>query len=175
MNIGDKVRFLNDIGGGKITAFRAGGIVMVEDEDGFDIPVAQDEIVVVESTKSKVEQKQSKPHVEYGAPPIQEQSSQKGIEILDGKQYLQSKTVHPSEEDKERDENAEARIVRLELTIQKLETSIHQLESRIAKLEAENNLRRNEKMMVRREHQGRPTIPQSSSKPTTNMEKLQIL
>ena len=29
MNIGDKVRFLNDVGGGKITGFRQGGIVMV--------------------------------------------------------------------------------------------------------------------------------------------------
>ena len=49
MNIGDQVRFLNDVGGGKITAFRPGGIVLVEDEDGFDVPVSQDEVVVIES------------------------------------------------------------------------------------------------------------------------------
>ena len=33
MNIGDTVRFLNDIGGGKISAFKPGGIVIVEHED----------------------------------------------------------------------------------------------------------------------------------------------
>ena len=36
MEIGDTVRFLNDVGGGKVTAFRPGGIILVEDKDGFD-------------------------------------------------------------------------------------------------------------------------------------------
>ena len=40
-------------------------------------------------------------------------------------------------------EQLEARIVRMELTIQKLE-------ARIARLEAENNLRKNEKLMARK-------------------------
>ena len=52
MNIGDKVRFLNDVGGGKITGFRQGGIVMVEDEDGFAVPMSQHEVVVIEEKPS---------------------------------------------------------------------------------------------------------------------------
>ena len=39
MKIGDKVRFLNEIGGGIVTGFRGKDIVLVEDADGFDIPM----------------------------------------------------------------------------------------------------------------------------------------
>ena len=66
MNIGDKVRFLNDVGGGTITAFRPGGIVLVEDEDGFDVPIPQNEVVVIEESAPKVEKKKNTPKVEYG-------------------------------------------------------------------------------------------------------------
>ena len=38
MKIGDKVRFLDSIGGGKVTGFQGSNIVLVEDEDGFEIP-----------------------------------------------------------------------------------------------------------------------------------------
>ncbi|MDR0560491.1 MAG: DUF2027 domain-containing protein [Prevotellaceae bacterium] len=46
--IGDKVRFLNDVGGGKISRILNTGMVNVMDEDGFEIPAAVSEIVVVE-------------------------------------------------------------------------------------------------------------------------------
>ena len=48
MKIGDKVRFLNEIGGGVVTGFQDKGIVLVQDADGFDIPVRVSECVVVE-------------------------------------------------------------------------------------------------------------------------------
>ena len=51
MKIGDKVRFLSETGGGRISGFRSGNIVLVEDEDGFEIPTQKSEIVVVESDK----------------------------------------------------------------------------------------------------------------------------
>ena len=35
MKIGDKVRFLNEIGGGIVKGFRGKDIVLVEDADGF--------------------------------------------------------------------------------------------------------------------------------------------
>lgn len=38
MKIGDKVRFLSEVGGGKISGFQGNNIVLVEDEDGFEIP-----------------------------------------------------------------------------------------------------------------------------------------
>ena len=124
MNIGDKVRFLNDVGGGKITGFRQGGIVMVEDEDGFAVPMSQHEVVVIEEKPSS---------------PSLPRKDKEDL-TLNGKELLQSKTVAPAEEN-EVDEQLEARVVRLEMTIQKLE-------ARLALLEAENNLRKNERTMA---------------------------
>lgn len=46
IKIGDKVRFLHDMGGGVVAGFRKGGIVLVEDEDGFHIPTAMSDVVV---------------------------------------------------------------------------------------------------------------------------------
>lgn len=182
MNIGDKVRFLNDVGGGKITGFRPGGIVLVEDEDGFDVPILQNEVVVIEENEPKTEKPKPSPKVEYGAKPIQPEATKHlkttekegqskkeeragGDEenTLNGKEYLKSKTVSPTEED-EVDENLEARVVRLEMTIQKLE-------ARVARLEAENNLRKNQKMMTRSPKPNIPTPPP----PPQNLDTLQIL
>lgn len=49
MKIGDKVRFLSEIGGGVVTGFRGKDIVLVEDADGFDIPMPVRECVVIET------------------------------------------------------------------------------------------------------------------------------
>ncbi len=48
MKIGDKVRFLSEVGGGKVAGFQGKNIVLVEDEDGFEIPMPINEVVVVE-------------------------------------------------------------------------------------------------------------------------------
>ncbi|MFV0420086.1 MAG: DUF2027 domain-containing protein [Dysgonomonas sp.] len=57
MKIGDKVRFLNTTGGGVIKGFQGKDIVLVEDEEGFDIPVLMREVVVIEpSTDMQVRQ-----------------------------------------------------------------------------------------------------------------------
>ncbi len=50
MNIGDKVRFLSDVGGGIIVGFDAKGWALVEDEDGFEVPMPKKECVVVEES-----------------------------------------------------------------------------------------------------------------------------
>lgn len=49
MNIGDKVRFLNSTGGGKITGFQGRDLVLVCDDDGFEVPTLRTEVVVVET------------------------------------------------------------------------------------------------------------------------------
>ncbi len=48
MKIGDKVRFLSETGGGRVAGFQSDKIVLVEDEDGFQIPVSVREVVVVD-------------------------------------------------------------------------------------------------------------------------------
>ena len=49
MKIGDKVRFLSETGEGRITGFKDKKIVMVEDADGFEIPFAINEVVVIDN------------------------------------------------------------------------------------------------------------------------------
>lgn len=49
MKIGDKVRFLNEIGGGRVAGFQGKNIVLVEDEDGFQIPLPVNEVIAVDS------------------------------------------------------------------------------------------------------------------------------
>ena len=49
MKIGDKVSFLNEVGGGTSAGFQGKDIVLVEDEDGFQIPVKKNEVVVSQS------------------------------------------------------------------------------------------------------------------------------
>ncbi len=57
MKIGDKVRFLSEIGGGIIKGFRGKDIALVEDEDGFDIPMPVRECVVIETDDYNIKRK----------------------------------------------------------------------------------------------------------------------
>ncbi len=47
VKIGDKVRFLSEKGGGRVAGFQGKNIVLVEDEDGFQVPMTIGEVVVV--------------------------------------------------------------------------------------------------------------------------------
>ena len=49
MKIGDKVRFLSEVGGGIVRGFQGKDIALVEDEDGFEIPMLIKECVVVQT------------------------------------------------------------------------------------------------------------------------------
>ena len=65
LNIGDTVRFLNTIGGGKVKKFINKQLVEVEDEHGFDVPVLISECVVItpagsEETKQMTEKESNK-------------------------------------------------------------------------------------------------------------------
>ena len=47
MKIGDKVRFLSEVGGGRVAGFQGKNVVLVEDEDGFQVPMMISEVVVI--------------------------------------------------------------------------------------------------------------------------------
>ena len=53
MKKGDKVRFLSEIGGGIVAGFQGKDIVLVEDEDGFEIPMSIKECVVIDTDDYK--------------------------------------------------------------------------------------------------------------------------
>ena len=44
MKIGDKVRFLSEVGGGRVAGFQGKDIVLVEDEDGFQVPMRKADV-----------------------------------------------------------------------------------------------------------------------------------
>ena len=49
MKKGDKVRFLHEVGGGTVSGFQGKNVVLVEDEDGFEIPMLMSDVVVIGS------------------------------------------------------------------------------------------------------------------------------
>lgn len=60
IKIGDKVRFLSEVGGGTVTGFQGKDIVLVEDESGFDIPMPANECVVVETDSYNIKKRETK-------------------------------------------------------------------------------------------------------------------
>lgn len=48
MDIGDKIKFLDDVGGGTVKGFARGGYAIIVDKDGFEIPYPIKQCVVIE-------------------------------------------------------------------------------------------------------------------------------
>ena len=62
MKIGDKVRFLSEVGGGIVRGFQGKDIALVEGEDGFEIPMLIKECVVIQTDDYNIPMKSvSKP------------------------------------------------------------------------------------------------------------------
>ena len=81
MKIGDKVRFLSEVGGGRVSGFQGKNIVLVQDEDGFDVPMRVTDVVVIGDedydTKHMVETKAA------GKTAVQEEPEVKETEPAD--------------------------------------------------------------------------------------------
>ena len=87
MKIGDKVRFLSEVGGGIVTGFQGKDIVLVQDEDGFDIPMLMRECVVIETDDYNIKRKPVAPKPEVKSkeeerPITYKQPERKGGDIL---------------------------------------------------------------------------------------------
>jgi hypothetical protein len=63
LRIGDRVRFLNNVGGGIVTAFQGKDQALVEDENGFDVPVLIAECVVVGEADRRMENREPEPYI----------------------------------------------------------------------------------------------------------------
>ena len=130
INIGDTVRFLREKGGGKVSGFRKGGFILVEDEDGFEIPMLEGDLVVIPGTSST-----SGP---LPCPPTRGGSSINQL-VPTGRAPRQ--------------EALEERVARLEHLVQKLERRIEEMEAanalrahaRLSNADGENATRRNKK------------------------------
>lgn len=52
IKVGDKIRFLNSVGGGIVRGFKGKDKVLVEDEDGFEVPALIRECIVIPDAKT---------------------------------------------------------------------------------------------------------------------------
>lgn len=86
LKTGDKVKFLNDVGGGRITGFQSKNIVVVENEDGFEIPVMINELLKVEEEEqySRVRRDFSKPAEAQAPQEISEPEPEHEPEMIPG-------------------------------------------------------------------------------------------
>lgn len=77
MKIGDKVRFVSEVGGGIISGFQGKNneVVLVQDEDGFDIPMARKEVVVIDTDDYNIAKVDTMGRKQQNTPkaPIQEE------------------------------------------------------------------------------------------------------
>lgn len=83
IKVGDKVRFLNSTGGGIVRSLRGKDQVLVEDEDGFEVPALIRECVVVGEGDMQVHSS-SKPRIQAPAPEPESKSKSKSqADLLD--------------------------------------------------------------------------------------------
>lgn len=84
IKIGDRVKFLNDVGGGIVTRFLGKNMVQVENEDGFEVPYPLAKLINVDDPAlNKGATPAEKPVIETVQLPVQEEKP-KG-KILPGK------------------------------------------------------------------------------------------
>lgn len=129
INIGDTVRFLREVGGGKVTGFRKGGLILVEGEDGFEIPMLESDLVVIpdEGRKNNALEKRK------------ESTSTTNASIA-GKQAQQPQGGHIPAPLFDQDYNYTAKET-LEERVARLESMVQKLTRRLDEMEAANALR----------------------------------
>lgn len=94
MKKGDKVRFLNEVGGGIVKGFQNKDTVLVEDEDGFEIPMLIRECVVIDTDDYNIRRGTPPPNPKEEKMPRKEQSHS----IAAGKAEEKPNTAyHPAE------------------------------------------------------------------------------
>jgi hypothetical protein len=92
LEIGDKVRFLNSVGGGRVTAFHGKDQVLVEDENGFDVPVLIAECVRIGDSDSRLEAREPELYIPPAKTPVPQSPPKKSPPSI-----LQTSALDPPE------------------------------------------------------------------------------
>ena len=90
--IGDKVRYLNSVGGGIVKRFQGKNVVLVEEPDGFETPALITECVVVDDNPMQVRQPEAVQNTTL-PPPQQPAPEPEKIEELPGGDILNAALV----------------------------------------------------------------------------------
>lgn len=108
MNIGDKVRFLNAVGGGRITGFQGKDLVLVTDEDGFEVPTLRHEIVVVDTDAYNLERKPAPGRKSKEINPYDAAEHKKRAQVAAGETHTSFKAALAAHDDEEEGDELEA-------------------------------------------------------------------
>ena len=108
MKIGDKVRFLDAMGGGRVSGFKGSNLVLVEDEDGFEIPTLISQCVVV----SDEEDARASGHAPVHSAPLTERA----------RQIVEAKTENNRLEDENR--QLKEKIIEMQAEIDRLKLAL---------------------------------------------------
>lgn len=87
MKVGDKVRFLNEVGGGIVTGFKGKDTVLVEDANGFDIPMLIKDCVVIDTDDYNMRSRSSvhvAPKAEEQVKPVKPEITSRPSEVRGG-------------------------------------------------------------------------------------------
>lgn len=136
INIGDTVRFLREVGGGKVTGFRKGGLILVEAEDGFEIPMLESDLVVIPNEANK-----------YNTTEKNRETASATNASMFGKQKPQSSCDNIPETLFDRDYNYTAKET-LEERVVRLESMVRKLSRRLDEIEAANALRQHARAAI---------------------------
>lgn len=136
INIGDTVRFLREVGGGKVTGFRKGGLILVEAEDGFEIPMLESDLVVIPNEANK-----------YNTTEKNRETASATNASMFGKQKAQSSCDNIPETLFDRDYNYTAKET-LEERVVRLESMVRKLTRRLDEIEAANALRQHARAAI---------------------------
>lgn len=99
IKIGDKVRFLNDVGGGTVTGFQGKDVVLVADADGFEIPTLVSEVVAIDTDDYniakvvKAQQKKSKDDLKAAPTSVKDALSVKDDDEDDEEEDIADKEI----------------------------------------------------------------------------------
>mgnify|MGYP006992084270 FL=1 len=136
INIGDTVRFLREAGGGKETGFRKGGLILVEGEDGFEIPMLESDLVVIPNEANK-----------YNTTEKNRETASATNASMFGKQKPQSSCDNIPETLFDRDYNYTAKETWEERVV-RLESMVRKLTRRLDEIEAANALRQHARAAI---------------------------
>jgi hypothetical protein len=136
INIGDTVRFLREVGGGKVTGFRKGGLILVEGEDGFEIPMLESDLVVIPNEANK-----------YNTTVKNGETASATNASMFGKQKPQSSCDNIPETLFDRGYNYTAKET-LEERVVRLESMVRKLSRRLDEIEAANALRQHARAAI---------------------------
>lgn len=85
IKIGDKVKFLNDVGGGVVTGFAGKNVVYVKNQDGFEIPCPVSELLKTDDPYLNKGAENLSPKSTHEAKPVSREIIQQKGEMINGK------------------------------------------------------------------------------------------